>query len=505
MVMRSRGHINVRVPVMVMIVVILQQVSASYGRNVENGASGIWQKRRPAQDEWHDPSPLDFKKPVVDPELLFQQLEEFDQFGDPKVLDKGYIWGPKPNSAQQLQKEQKKNKLKDWLNRFHQNEVLDGARGNQEIDDLITGPVMKNFNEKTDKSSQQLEQRHRQMEAFQNAAADLAFDRMINIQKEQGKGAKTVFLPLYPSAKPSLARPSLVKIAPAKPLNGKIHLASKAKCQKPLPSSPVTPRPSTCPATTFRPPTTRHTKMSSPKPLAPPSRPKCKHRKGKKKSKKLGTSSANSLEKRILALKQHALSILKNLNFLEMELLSQSPDICPRHQSHQGPIPKKKTKTGERLDRPTQPSLTQSKLHRGFFFGIRPASTKERLADLAASREEELRLQVKVWREHLQHLMARKRPFPKAKRFEAAPAAAARLEPVADTQLNLNSQPTPSSAAQSDYSPTVRMPEASDKKFADQNYELNSNNRNLARRKKKKRKKKRKMVALLADDTPMRS
>ncbi|EDW28719.1 GL18797 [Drosophila persimilis] len=149
--------------------------------------------------------------------------------------------------------------------------------------------------------------------------------------------------------------------------------------------------------------------------------------------------------------------------------------------------------------------LTQSKLHDGFFFGDRPGSTKERLADLAASREEELILQVKVWREHLQHLMARKRPFPKAKRFEAAPAAAARLEPVADTQLNLNSQPTPSSAAQSDYSPTVRMPVASDKKFAVRNYELNSNNRNLARRKKKKRKKKRKMVALLADDTPMRS
>ncbi|XP_033254706.1 uncharacterized protein LOC117194159 [Drosophila miranda] len=500
MVMRSRGHINVRVPLMVMVMIVanLRQVSASYGRNVENGASGIWQKRRPDKDEWLDPLPLDFKKPVADPELL----EEFDQFGDAKVLDKGYIWGLKPNPAQQLQKEQKNNKLKDWLNRFHENEVLDGARGNQEIDDLITGPVMKNFNEK-DESSQQLEQRHRQMEAFQNAAADLAFDRMINIQKEQGKGAKTVFLPLYPSAKPSL-----VKIAPAKPLNGKIHLPSKTKCQKPLPSSLVAPRPSTCPATTFRPPTTRHTKMSSPKPLAPPSRLKCKHRKGKKKPKKLSTSSATSIEKRILALKQHALSILKNLNYLEMEVLSQSPDICPRHQSQRkgkGPIPKKKTKTGERLDRPTQPSLTQSKLHRGFFFGIRPASTKERLADLAASREEELRLQEKVWREHLQHLMARKRPFPKAKWFEAAPAAAARLEPVADTQLNLKSQPTPSSAAQSDDSPTVRMPVASDKKFAVRNYELNSNNRNPARRKKKKRKKKRKMVALLAGDNPMRS
>ncbi|XP_017150818.1 uncharacterized protein LOC108161017 [Drosophila miranda] len=475
MVTRSRGHINVRVPLMVMVMIVanLRQVSASYGRNVENGASGIWQKRRPDQDEWLDPSSLDLKKPVVDPELLFQQQEEFDQFGDAKVLDKGYIWGLKPNPAQQLQKEQKKNKLKDWLNRFHENEVLDGARGNQEIGDLITGPVMKDFNEKKDESSQQLEQRHRQMEAFKNAAADLAFDRMINIQKEQGKGAKTVFLPLYPSAKPSL-----VKIAPAKPLNRKINLPSKAKCQKPLPSSPVTSRPSNCPATTFRPPTTRHTKMSSPKPLAPPSRPKCKHRKGKKKPKKLSTSSAKSIEKRILALKQHALSILKNLNYLEMEVLSQSPDICPRHQSQRkgkGPIPKKKTKTGERLDRPTQPSLTQSKLHRGFFFGIRPASTKERLADLAASREEELRLQEKVWREHLQHLMARKRPFPKAKRFEAAPAAAA------------------------------SMPVASDKKVAVRNYELNSNNRSPARRKKKKRKKKRKMVALLADDNPMRS
>ncbi|XP_022233227.2 protein piccolo [Drosophila obscura] len=568
MLMRSRSHSNVRVPLMVMVMIVsgLHQVCGTDGRTGGNEASLILQKLRRDQDDWLASPPFNVRKPVERTESLFQQLEEFDRLDDTKesapAKDIESIWGfgLKSSPAQRLEEKPKETRLNYLLNYSSAKEVP-------------MGPAMKH---ESAQQREQLEQRHRQMEHFKNAAADLAFERMMNMQRERTEGAKSVFLPLFSAAKPSGAGP-LAKPVPAKPSNGKFHpmfsaekppaawpsLAKPVAAKHPIgkifplfpaanpsgarpswvktvpakptngkmppPWSPASPRPGTCPATTFRPPTTTKPRFGDsakskpkpsqpqkgpPKPLTPPSRAKCKHGKQKKKKPQVSASSAMRLEQMILAMKQHALSILKNLNYLEMEVLSQSPNTCSRHQSKgkgNGAIPKKKTKTGERLDRPTQPSRAQSKLHRGFFFGIRPANAKERLTDLAAAREEELKLRGKVWREHLQRLMARKRPFFKPKRYEEAPAAAARLEPVepksaVDTQLNLKSlsmllksRPT-SAPSQSVEDPAGRMPVSSGINPI-QAKQLKTTEHHPTRRRKKKKKM---MLALRPTDNQMR-
>lgn len=132
----------------------------------------------------------------------------------------------------------------------------------------------------------------------------------------------------------------------------------------------------------------------------------------------------------ILATKQHALSVLKNLNYLELELLSHSTDddVSENHVKEKEPT----TKTSERIEKP-EPRPPS----RVFSFGIRPASQKESLYDLAVAKEEELKLQDRVWEEHQQQMKLR-RPV-KPKRFEVAPAAAARLEPFQEPRKPLKS------------------------------------------------------------------
>ncbi|BFG06312.1 uncharacterized protein DMAD_04845 [Drosophila madeirensis] len=567
MLMQARRHINVTVPLMVMVLLAASQHQVC-GTNGD-GDSRRMVKLRRDQDDWLALPPLNVKKPEESTDRLFQQLDAFDHLDDTTksspAKDLEAFWG----FGRKSEKQPKENKLKFLLNYSSEKKLgTAGAEANTKTDELFKRPQLKK-----PESAQQLEQHHRQMDHFKNVAADLAFERMMNRQQERTQSAKAVFIPFFTTAKPSLAksdpakspngkiyplnhaakpswaRTSLAKTVPAKPAkenihpllsaakplgakpvpakpgNSKIHLLPKAKSQKPSPFLPALPRPGTCPAKTTKKPPFGKGKPSpkpspKPKPLAP-SRAQCKH----KNKPPISGSSAKRFEVEILGMKKHLLSILKTLNFLEMEVLSRSPDTCPRHHPKgngigkgkgKAPIPKKKSKVGERLDRPNLLSKTNSTLHPGFVFGIRPAGTKEKLADLGAARSEELKLRGKVWREHLQHLMARKRPYLKPKRYEVAPPAAARLEPVdpkpsvvpplnlKSLSLLLKSRPT-SAPAQHVGVPAGRMPVSPAKHLAIRNYELlpeklNSTKRHPAPRRKKKRKKKKMLLALRPTD-----
>ncbi|XP_034650281.1 uncharacterized protein LOC117889881 [Drosophila subobscura] len=533
MLMQARRHINVTVPLMVMVLLAASQHQVC-GTNGD-GDSRRMVKLRRDQDDWLALPPLNVKKPVGSTDRLFQQIDAFDHLDDTTksspAKDLEAFWG----FGRKSEKQPKENKLKFLLNYSSEKKLgAAGAGANTKTDELFKRPQLKK-----PESAQQLEQHQRQMDHFKNVAADLAFERMMNSQQERTQSAKAVFIPFFTTAKPSLA-----KSAPAKSPNGKIYPlnhaakpswartslaktvpAKPAKEKMPSPFLPALPRPGTCPAKTTKKPPSGKGKPSpkpspKPKPLAP-SRAQCKH----KNKPLISGSSAKRFEVEILGMKKHLLSILKTLNFLEMEVLSRSPDTCPRHHPKgngigkgkgKAPIPKKKTKIGERLDRPNLLSKANSTLHPGFVFGIRPAGTKEKLADLAAARSEELMLRGKVWQEHLQHLMARKRPYLKPKRYEVAPPAAARLEPVdpkpsAVPPLNLKSlssllksRPT-SAPAQHVGVPAGRMPVSPAKHLAIRNYELlpkrlNGTKRHPAPRRKKKRKKKKMLLALRPTD-----
>ncbi|SPP72923.1 uncharacterized protein LOC117581901 [Drosophila guanche] len=539
MLMQARRHINVTVPLMVM-VLLAARLHPVCGTNGDVDSRRTVKLRRD-QDDWLALPPLNVKKPVASTDRLFQQVDAFDRLDgiteSSPARDLEAFWG----FGRKSEKQPKENKLNFLLNYSSEKKLGTAEAGaNTKIDELFKRPQMKK-----PESAQQLEQHHRQMDHFKNVAADLAFERMMNSQQERKQSADAVFIPLFTTATPflaksapekspnrkiyplnhaakpswaitylaksvpakpakekihpqlSAAKPFGAKPVPAKPGNSKIHLLSKAKSQK-----PALPRPSTCAATTpKKPPSGKGNPSPKPKPLAP-SKAQCKD----KKEPPISGSSAKRLELEILGMKKHLLSILKTLNVLEMEVLSRSPDTCPRHHHKgkgmgKGNAPKKKTKIGERLDRPNLLSKANSTLHPGFVFGIRPAGAKEKLAALAAARSEELKLRGKVWQEHLQHLMARKRPYLKPKRYEVAPPAAARLEPVdpkpsvvpplnhKSLLLLLKSRPT-SAPVQQD-----RMPVTPAKHLAIRNYELlpkklNGTKRHPAPRMNKKRKKK---------------
>lgn len=190
----------------------------------------------------------------------------------------------------------------------------------------------------------------------------------------------------------------------------------------PTPFRPATPK---SPAPTMIPTTS----ASPPPPTSLPTASKVKPSKCRKKSKLLTPKTAKIVLEIILATKQHALSVLKTLNYLEMEVLSQSADDCPLPDfqlSHF--VPKKMP---QRLEKPLKPSSwTHSQ---AFFFGIRPASHRESVSDLAVAREEELKLKRRVWEEHKQEMRAMQSSKPR--RFQIAPSAAVRLEAVKEPQV----------------------------------------------------------------------
>ncbi|XP_017072697.1 uncharacterized protein LOC108108954 [Drosophila eugracilis] len=144
------------------------------------------------------------------------------------------------------------------------------------------------------------------------------------------------------------------------------------------------------------------------------------------KSKSPSPKGFKTLLNTILASKQNALSVLKALNYLEMELLSQSEDDGLGLDSENLVKEQHPKKTFQRLGKPKN---IHSRL---FSFGIRPASQQESMYDLALAKEEEIKLEDRVWEEHQKQIKL-KRPI-KPKRFEIAPAAAARLEPYHQPQ-----------------------------------------------------------------------
>ncbi|KAH8319709.1 hypothetical protein KR074_004389, partial [Drosophila pseudoananassae] len=189
-------------------------------------------------------------------------------------------------------------------------------------------------------------------------------------------------------------------------------------------------------STTSRPPPLPH-----PSPPLPKTIPK---EECSKKSKILNASMAKMILETILESKQHALAVLKNLNYMEMEVLSLAPETCPRmnpkpmcDSKHRGRV--MSTKYGEKMEAPTKPPPTfgQSSPAReipAFCFGIRPISKGESPSALAIAREEELKLEERVWDEHL-NLMRARRPWkPKRARVEAAPPEAVHLEPLPNQQ-----------------------------------------------------------------------
>ncbi|KAH8280318.1 hypothetical protein KR018_002720, partial [Drosophila ironensis] len=205
------------------------------------------------------------------------------------------------------------------------------------------------------------------------------------------------------------------------------------------PSPPSTPRPITIP----RPP-------STPRPPSPPASPvptgggKC----GEMPKKILNAAAAKKMIEIILQSKQHALALLKHLNYMEMELLGRAPDTTEggsyfqereRHRQRQKhrqlQLQKQRLmseKNGKTWEGPQKTTGTrpQSKGTARFSFGIRPVINSGNPNELEMAKEEELKLEERVWEEHKSQLKSR-RPFkPKRERVEEAPPQAVHLEPL---------------------------------------------------------------------------
>ncbi|XP_017025046.1 uncharacterized protein [Drosophila kikkawai] len=187
--------------------------------------------------------------------------------------------------------------------------------------------------------------------------------------------------------------------------------------------SPFPPATSNCPASAA--PTT-----CKPPPPSSTSKPTTIGSKCRKKSKQLSPKTAKNLLEIILATKKHVLSVLKALNYLEMEVRSHSSDDCPPQgcKLKQSQPKKKPDEQMEKLLTPSSFTNSQS-----FFFGIRPASQMESDFDMVLAREEELKLKSRVWEEHQQQM--REMPSTKSSKHHMAPQAAVRLEDIRESQL----------------------------------------------------------------------
>ncbi|EDV55296.2 uncharacterized protein LOC6547597 [Drosophila erecta] len=344
---------------------------------------------------------------LSDPEVLFQRLDDMEQkLGIPdrmaptgKLKSEKYLVGPK-NIAAQL--------FKDNLHKFPIDEGEDGLY--KEEEDPFDSLARMNFNEQLREYKPDRELK-RMLGGYRNshrdgkpavATANLlakVVSSKVDQPRKSGTCRGTTGRPMS-TTKSTTTHRSTVSTTTRGPTT---FCLPEPSSEPVLPTPSPTPRPP--PISPSSPPTAR-------KPNGQPNR--CSSQK---------PGAVKVLLDTILATKQLALSVLKNLNYLEMELLSHSPDddVCAESDD---PVKENEapTKTSERFFK------TEPRPHyRVFSFGIRPASQKESLYDLALAKEEELKLEDRVWKEHQQQ-MKLKRPI-KPKRFEAAPANAARLEP----------------------------------------------------------------------------
>ncbi|XP_016995006.2 uncharacterized protein [Drosophila takahashii] len=431
MSMRIWSHSTVALSLMAM--VILASVGQSTGRSGGQSDSNVpWSRRhysseRRDEKDWRDMPPAE-PRFLSDPEVLFQRLDDMEQKGIKSVS---------PDKGSSLSKAKSENFLvgsknindqlfKQELSKFP---TIDQELGQdyglaKKVEDPFESLARMNFNEqplehKTDRELKRMLGYYRRKDRDEQPAVATAnlLAKVISSKVDQprvslkGQGqtcrattprplstmrSTTTTTTRRTSTSTTNRSPSTFCLPEPEPSADRLI---KLLPSTPPPAPPPPPRP---------PPATRKPCGNRVKPS------KCRM---KSKSKKHG--GTKKLLDIILSTKQHALSVLKCLNHLEMELLSRSAEDegSDKLRAKVQPGPKK---TSERLEKPPK---TNSRV---FSFGIRPASQKESMYDLALAKEEELKLEDRVWEEHQQQMKLR-RPI-KPKRFEAAPEAAARLE-----------------------------------------------------------------------------
>ncbi|KAH8320803.1 hypothetical protein KR067_010425 [Drosophila pandora] len=376
-----------------------------------------------------------------DPEALFRKLDDMERKSDrDRMTDKilnpdfekssgqmsGLQVGPKLSPAQ-LYRE----------NFSHYGS--DSDHGEMELDDTFASISHNSFNSRPGNALKAFDSTDQEVQRI------LEYSRDVNVE-----------------TKPSMAKASLLaKVVSSKgdpPIKRQPTINFLCNQKTTIPTRPTTTkkpttRPTTTTKTTRTPfttfcvpdPTTSTTSRPPAPPPPPPSpkpAPKAKCGNSRTKPRKLNASTAKMMLETILETKQHALAVLKNLNYMEMEILSQSPESCtkpkPKCDSRQrGRV--MSTKYGGKTDAPKKPPATfsQSGASRefpGFSFGIRPISAGENPTSLALAREEELKLEERVWDEHLSLMRARRPWKPKRARVEAAPPQAVHLEPLPNQQ-----------------------------------------------------------------------
>ncbi|KAH8365218.1 hypothetical protein KR084_006235 [Drosophila pseudotakahashii] len=408
--------------------VILAGVGRATGRSGGQSDSSVpWSRRhysseRRDEKDWRDMPPSE-PRYLSDPEILFQRLDDMEQIGSKSVgtdrlsslgkeKSENFLVGSK-NIGAQLFKEE--------LSKFPTSgqEMGQDYSLTKKMEDPFESLARMNFNEqplehKTDRELKRMLGYYRRKDRDEQPAVATAnlLAKVISSKVDQPRVALKGQTCRATTARPLSTMRSTTTTTRRTTTSTTSRSPSTFCLPEPEPSADrlIKPMPSTPPPSTrpVPPPPTR-------KPCGNRVRPsKCRM---KSKSKKPG--GTKKLLDIILSTKQHALSVLKCLNHLEMELLSRSAeDEGSDKRSKEPEVPKK---TCERLEKPLKANS------RVFSFGIRPASQKESMYDLALAKEEELKLEDRVWEEHQQQMKLR-RPI-KPKRFEAAPAAAARLEP----------------------------------------------------------------------------
>jgi len=430
--MRIWSHSTVALPLMAM--VILASVGQSTGRTGDQSVyrpsdlNDPWTRRhysseRRDEKDWRDMPPAESRY-LTDPEILFQRLDDMEQAKaaspdklspSSKEKSENFLLGAK-NIGTQLFKEN-----------LSQSQGMGDDELSREMEDPFESLARMNYNEqaldhKSDRELKRMLGYYRRMDrdGKPNVATANLLAKVISSKADQPKDSMKSQTCRATTARPTstmrstTTRRTTRSTTTRSPSTFCLPEASPDGLAKPLPSTPP-------PSHSPRPPITR-------KPCGESAKPS----KGAIKSKSKKPGGTKKLLDIILATKQHALSVLKILNHLEMELLSQSADddmgLGSTNRVKGQPMPKN---TCEQLEKPLKTP------HHVFSFGIRPASQKESMYDLALAREEELKLEDRVWEEHQQQMKLR-RPV-KPKRFEAAPPAAARLEPFEEPPKPLQS------------------------------------------------------------------
>ncbi|XP_034475715.1 uncharacterized protein LOC117782786 [Drosophila innubila] len=351
-----------------------------------------------------------------DPSALFDQL---DRETPAKNLPKwhNFMDMVKINNAQKLAKAKEKespDKADDVEN---------------ELEFLLPLPLTAANND-----ARQQEQRQRHFERLQNEAADREFDEVMRKLKLKMQLERDNVLTMKSVAKKDQFKNKLL----GKPFNF---------CKKKTKTKPTT-------TTVF--PSTVGPSTVFPSTVAPSTVP------NPDKSKPIGELTPEDVDRllrTLMSMKKHALLILKNLNLLEIELMSRWPDSCaasdvaqttssdkPEYTHSTETTKEYASKTHERLDKPT--TTTPFMFNRSFYFGLRGAGEGETDLNMDAALREQRKLEQKIREEYqMQHdmmrsenqrrLLQRLKSNRKRARYEAAPAAAARLEIMTTPSSNI--------------------------------------------------------------------